>query len=47
MTMFDFTTKLSKQNKENHTLSQRCMVLSFKRPKHYQILLKDEKLNLD
>ena len=47
MAMFDFITKLNTKNKENPTLSQRCMVLSFKRPKHCQIFPKDEKLNLD
>ena len=47
MAMFDFTIKLSKQNKENPTISQRCMVLSFKRIKHCRIVPKDEKLNLD
>ena len=47
MVMFDFTIKLSKQNKDNPTLSQRCMVLSLKRPKHCRIFPKDEKLNID
>ena len=47
MVMFDFTLMLSKQNKDNPTLSQRCMVLSFKRPKHCRIFPKDEKLNID
>ena len=47
MAMFDFTIKLSTKNKETPTISQRCMVLSFKRLKHCRIFPKDEKLNLD